>query len=54
MKLTLQSWYLARALGVTKQIPSSGTEYFEVVIEGGPKLFWPITPELRKERECLR
>lgn len=49
MKITLQSWYLARALGVTKQIPSSGTEYFEVVIEGGPKLFWPIDVKLRKE-----
>lgn len=50
MTFTIRTWYLARALGVTKQIPSSGTEYFEVVIEGGPKLFWPLVPQLEKMR----
>ena len=45
--LTLPSWYLARSLGVTKTPPEG--EYFAVVIEGGPMLFWPMFPELLKE-----
>lgn len=43
MKLTIQSWYLARSIGVTKHPPE--TEYIEVEVEGGPMLFWPLLPE---------
>lgn len=50
MKLTLQSWYLARSLGVTKHPPEKGIDWIEVKIEGGPMLFWPIVPELRKAK----
>lgn len=48
-KLRITSWYLGRSIGVTKTPPESG-DYFEVKIEGGPMLFWPIVPELRKAK----
>lgn len=46
--LHIRSWYLAREIGVTKTPPLPGIDYFEVVIEGGPALFWPIVPEPAK------
>ncbi len=45
MTLLFRSWYLARSLGVTRTPPSSGVEYSEVKVEGGPLLFWPVVPE---------
>lgn len=49
MTLHIRSWYLARSLGITKQPPEE-CDWIEVVIEGGPMLFWPLDPALRKER----
>ncbi len=42
MKVTIRSWYLARALGVTRKPPDIGAEYIEVQVEGGPPLFWTV------------
>ncbi|WP_183096965.1 hypothetical protein [Mesorhizobium sp. YM1C-6-2] len=42
MKVTIRSWYLARALGVTTKPPDIGAEYIEVRVEGGPPLFWTV------------
>lgn len=50
MKLHILSPLLAFALGVTRTPPSSGVEYIEVKIEGGPMLFWPIDKKLMKEK----
>lgn len=41
-KVTIRSWYLARALGVTTKPPDIGTDYIEVRVEGGPPLFWTV------------
>ena len=50
MTLLIRSWYLARSLGVTKQPPDDGIKYFDVKIEGGPKLWWPKDAKLTKEK----
>jgi len=47
MTIHIRSWYLARSLGITKQPPSE-CDWIEVVIEGGPMLFWPRVPEQAK------
>jgi hypothetical protein len=46
MTLLIRSWYLARAIGVTKTVPSG--QYIEVKVEGGPPLFWPIDAKLKE------
>ena len=48
VKLVIRSWYLARSLGVTKTPPEDGVEYIEVIVEGGPLLFWPAVGKTNK------
>jgi hypothetical protein len=47
MTLLIRSWYLARAIGVTKTVPNG--KYIEVKVEGGPPLFWPMQPKAMEE-----
>jgi hypothetical protein len=45
--LRICSWYLARAIGVTRT-PPDGAEFIEVKVEGGPPLFWPLVKRFER------